>query len=204
MRQPRRAGEALDQRRPPPQYRAPPSEPHLQSPTFGAGRKASLPGTHPSPCLSLVVGGPREFSCPNVPQVLDSCRAAPARPDPGLPRAHVNHRIQEMASMSKSQDSATHKGMGCLRAARHTCSALWLPLPSMAVTGTQVTGGCAGSGLEQTAAASSSSARSPRGPAQRKWEVPSAGSHHSGGPRETQRLLPGPQCCVAAGQGWAE
>lgn len=78
--------------------------------------------------------------------------------------------------MSKSQDAATHKGMaawlpGCLTAARHTCWALGRPLPSTAEPGTQVTGGCAGSGLEQTAA-SSSGAHSPRGPAQCKWEVP--------------------------------
>lgn len=59
--------------------------------------------------------------------------------------------------MSKFQATATHKGMGRLRAARHTCSALWLPLLSAAELGTQVTGGCAGSGLQHTTCS-----RSPR------------------------------------------
>lgn len=78
--------------------------------------------------------------------------------------------------MSKSQDTATHKGTGCLRAA-HLLSPLAPPSRHCSDwdSGYWV---CAGSGLEQTAAASSSSAGSPQGPAQCKWEVPSADSHH--------------------------
>lgn len=100
--------------------------------------------------------------------------------------------------MSKAQDSATHKGTGCLRAARHTCPALWLPLPGMAVAGAQVTGGCAGQAWSRQ--------QRPPAPA---LPVPEARPSASGkSPRQTattkadpemltQSLLPGPQRCVA-------
>lgn len=79
--------------------------------------------------------------------------------------------------MSKSQDAATDKDTGCLSAPKHTCStqaASGCP-PSTAERGTQVTRGCAGSGLERPGSLQFTAHHS-RGLAQHKQEVPSAGT----------------------------
>ena len=88
--------------------------------------------------------------------------------------------------MSKSQDTATDKDTGCLRAPKHTCSAQaasGYPPPSTAKRGTQVTHGCAGSGLESPASLQFTAHRF-RGLVRHKQEVPSAGTATTKGRHE--------------------
>lgn len=75
--------------------------------------------------------------------------------------------------MSKSGDTVTHKDTGCLRAARHTCSAHTRPLstppPALLSWGFKLPLAVLGQASD-----SQPPPHSPRVPAQCKWEVPSA------------------------------
>lgn len=166
-----------------------------------------LPGTH-LPSAPLCDGGrPRKCSCPNVPQVPESCRVAPAAPQLRLPRGWAAHRIQEMASMSKSPGAAAHKD----RAARGQpgTPAATGPLAPLG-SGTQVTAGGAGSGPGRTAGL-----LLPVPEANPCWwevlSVSQPATDSTGARTLTQRLLPGrpgqgqrPNGKQPPGKGWAE
>lgn len=97
--------------------------------------------------------------------------------------------------MSKSRGAATHKDTGCPRAPRHTCSAheaSGCP-PSAAEQGTQVTRGCAGSGL--CSPLTVLEAQLPRTTEKSPWSGQPLLSADIG--TLTQRLLQEPKGCVA-------
>lgn len=191
------------------------ARPQAGSQPAQAGRPASQGLVHPAfqgcqghTCPSVPLRGGGGPSCPNAPQVPESCRVAPDATQLQLTRGQANLGVQETASMSKSPDAATHKDTGCPRAARHTCCRrVSGPLPALglrlllAVLGQAWGGQPASCSLSQR-------------PSQCKWEVLSVrppATTSTGAGTLTQRLLPGhsvqgqrPNGKQPPGQGWAE